>query len=426
MPRSLNARLRRLWLDVHLWVGAGLLAALVPLTLSGAILMWREPIDHALNPERYAVSGSGQVGIDVYAAAAQAGFGGRAQLSQIRLPQQAGDPVVAVGRMPGPPGAEGRSRMLNAWIDPPSARVLGTGEIAKGLTMTAHRLHESLLIPQTGRKVVGWLGWAMFASCATGLWLWWPRHGRFLAGLRWRRGASQLFNLHHALGFWICLPLAMYALTGVIIAFPETASRLAGAEIPVGRGEMRARFAATLLAAPATPLSTAVATAEAAHPGGRIRSVTWPQQGKRPAWRIEIAEAGSPVTVVVADDSGTVQPAGRGAAAGPTQRSPFLAWARGLHNGSDFGPAWRTTLGLAGLAPTVLGVTGVVMWLRRRARRRAVAAHAWRLWRSRRAWRGREAEPPSPFPLPLRCAGGEEEDERPPLLSPERSERGRG
>src|SRR6185312_13707354 len=152
-----------------------------------------------------------------YAAAAQGAFAGHASLTQLRLPQKPGDPVVAVGRLAGPAGASGRPRTLNAWIDPPTAKVLATTEIANTATMVVHRLHGQLLIPGVGRKVVGWLGWAMFVSSATGLWLWWPRHANVLKGLRWRRSPSTLFNLHHMVGFWVCLPLAALSITGVYI-----------------------------------------------------------------------------------------------------------------------------------------------------------------------------------------------------------------
>ena len=84
---------------------------------------------------------------------------------------------MAVGRLHGPTHSNGRPRTLNAWIDPPTARVLATAEVAKSFTMQMHVLHGTLMIPEVGRKVVGWLGWAMFVSSATGLWLWWPRHG---------------------------------------------------------------------------------------------------------------------------------------------------------------------------------------------------------------------------------------------------------
>ena len=51
------ARLRRFWLDVHLWIGVGLLIALVPLSVTGSILVWHDPLDRALHADRYAVSG---------------------------------------------------------------------------------------------------------------------------------------------------------------------------------------------------------------------------------------------------------------------------------------------------------------------------------------------------------------------------------
>jgi uncharacterized iron-regulated membrane protein len=290
MPRTpLAARLRLLWLDVHLWLGVGLMLVLIPIGLTGAALVWRSALDHAIYPERYAVSGpAAALPKARYGAAAEAAFAGRAALSEVRLPAKPGDPVVAVGRMPGPPGPTGRPRTLNAWIDPPTGRVLAVAEFSKGFTTTLHRLHGTLLIPGVGRKVVGWLGWALFASAATGLWLWWPRRG-FRIGLRWRRGASQLFNLHHMAGFWLCLPLAALSLTGVYIAFPQTARALFGV-------------------------------------------------------------------------------AGEGA------RGPLSALMRQVHDGADTPLLWRMVITLAGIAPTVLGLSGLVMWLGRRARRRAVMA----------------------------------------------------
>jgi uncharacterized iron-regulated membrane protein len=371
MSRSPLARLRRLWLDVHLWVGVGLMVVLIPIGLTGAALVWRSGLDHAFYPERYAVSGpDAALSPSAYAAAAQAAFAGRATLSQVRLPAAPGDPVVAVGRLAGPAGPGGRPRTLNAWIDPPSGRVLAVAEIARGATMTMHRLHGTLLIPGTGRKIVGWLGWALFVSAATGLWLWWPRTG-FLRGLRWRRGASQLFNLHHMVGFWLCAPLAVLSLTGVYISFPQTARALFGVAEAAPRaaapGRPDPRFAPPL-AAPHTSPEAAVAAALAAAPGARVTALNAPTAGDRPAWRIELA-GGRQVRV---DDATGKARLGHGGGEGG--RDPLSAWMRKVHDGGDTGVVWRTVITLAGVAPTVLGLSGLVMWLRRRARRRALAA----------------------------------------------------
>jgi len=380
MTHTPMARLRRLWLDVHLWIGVGLMVLLIPLSVTGSVLVWHDQLDRMLYAERYAVSGpDAALPVEAYAKAAEAAFAGRATLTQVRLPQERGDPVVAVGRMKAPAGPGGRPRTLNAWIDPPTARVLATGETAKGFTMIMHRAHGSLFIPEIGRKVVGWLGWAMFVSCATGLWLWWPRNGAVLKALRWRRGPSTLFNLHHMVGFWICLPLAVLSLTGVYISFPQTSRALFGIEQPTprpggGPGGPGGRFAPPL-EAPNLTLAQAVSAARAQVPDAAVVSVSTPTRGKEPAWRVQVKAPGAeePRTVQVVDATGRVK-AGRGGPGGGPEGGPdpLSRWMRKIHDGAGMGIVWQTIIFAGGIAPAVLGVTGVVMWLRRRARRIAM------------------------------------------------------
>lgn len=361
------------------------MVALVPLSVSGALLVWHDALDHSLYAARYAVSGStASQPASAYATAAQGAFGAQASLTQLRLPQKPGDPVVAVGRLAGPPGANGRPRTLNAWIDPPSGKVLATAEIANTATMVIHRLHGQLLIPNIGRKVVGWMGWAMFVSSATGLWLWWPRHANVLKGLRWRRGASQLFNLHHMVGFWVCLPLAALSITGVYISFPQTSHALVGAPPPGGGGPQRPgradpRFAPPL-AAPHLTIDQAVSTALAQAPGATLASLNLPQEGKTPAWRVEVQPPGAgPSRTIRVDDASGQAKAGRdgGQGAVPARGGeggpdPFSRWVRRLHDGTDMGLAWRLIITAAGVAPMILSLSGLVMWLRRRGRRLAL------------------------------------------------------
>jgi len=371
-PMTPLARLRRFWLDVHLWIGVGLLIALIPLSVTGSILVWHDQLDRTLHTQRYETTGrSVSRGIIDYAQAAQAAFGDRAQLTQIRLPQNAGDPVVAVGRIKGEPGPGGRPRTLNAWIDPPTARVLDTAEVARGFTMVMHRVHGSLLIPEVGRKVVGWLGWAMFVSCATGLWLWWPRHAGFLKGLRWRRGASTLFNLHHMVGFWVCAPLAVLSLTGVYISFPQTSRALFGLPQQPPRQQGPGRFAPPI-AEPKLTLAQAVAVAQAEAPGAALTEVNVPTRGEAPAWRVGLKAPGAerPQTLQVVDATGEVKiDQNAGPRRAPDTVSPLM---RRIHDGNEMGLAWQLIIFLGGLAPAVLGVTGVIMWLRRQARQKAL------------------------------------------------------
>ncbi|MBS0412332.1 MAG: PepSY domain-containing protein, partial [Proteobacteria bacterium] len=243
MAAMKTGRWRRLWLNVHLWIGVGLLLALAPLGLSGSALVWDGPLDRMLHPARVvAAADRAALGPTAYLATAQTAFGDRARANQLRWPARPGEPVVVSGRLSGAAGGGGPPRTLNAWVDPATGRVLDIGDPRASLIGTLHRLHGNLLLPGNGRAVVGWLGWAMAASCLTGLWLWWPR-GNWLAGLGWRRGPHAWSDLHHMAGFWICIPLFVLSITGVYIAFPKASHALVGAPPPAasgGAGEARA------------------------------------------------------------------------------------------------------------------------------------------------------------------------------------------
>ena len=51
-------RLRTLWLTVHRWLALALLVLLVPIAISGALLVWHDELDALIHPGRYAVTGA--------------------------------------------------------------------------------------------------------------------------------------------------------------------------------------------------------------------------------------------------------------------------------------------------------------------------------------------------------------------------------
>ena len=52
------------------------------------------------------------------------------------------------------------------------------------------------------------------------------------------------------------------------------------------------------------------------------------------------------------------------------------AWIRWIHEGSHSGPIWAVIVFLTGIFPTVFAVTGITMWLRKRADRKARSARS--------------------------------------------------
>jgi uncharacterized iron-regulated membrane protein len=365
---SKKAGLRSLWLNIHLWLGVGLFVVLIPLGLSGSILVWDQSIERSLNAHRFEVSDSKAVlSPSTYVAAAETAFAGRAVTTTVRFPDKAGVPVTVVGQLTGPPGPNGRPRQLTAWLDPKTAFVTDVEEVAKSGFSVLHRVHGSLLIPNVGRKIVGWLGWAMTISSITGVILWWPRNNAFVKGLRWTRTPSTWDNLHHMIGFWVCLPLAILSLTGVYISFPQTSRAVFGQ--PTTSAPQRPRTPPAPLTETGLTVDEAVATAKADIDGAELLSVTYPTAGRTPTWRVELQGVKPPAKVFQVSDADRTVKADRGRPTGRAGQDPVSRLMRQVHDGAGTGPVWQTIIVIAGIAPSILGITGVVMWLKSRKRK---------------------------------------------------------
>lgn len=343
-----RVRLRGLWFQLHKWIGLGFGVLLIALGLSGSVLVAHDWIAPARPRAVHAAPPPLPLAPSRYLEAAAATLPKGARPSQLSFPQAAGDPVRVRGFAPGRGPA-------SVSLDAATAAPLASGG-SGGFIMLMHRLHGSLLVPGVGRQIVGWLGVAMLISCLSGLWLWWPR-GAFRRGFRWRRTPAFDANLHHMLGFWIALPLAFLSLTGAWIAFPSAFGALVG-EAPPRRA---AGFGGGASHAPHLGIDEAVARLSAQ---GALRDISLPA-GKPAQWTATLADG---PRLALGDRSGVIAPAER------PQSGPILRFVRETHEGAaSTGPIWRLVVFLGGLAPAALGLTGIIMWLRTRTWRGAVA-----------------------------------------------------
>jgi uncharacterized iron-regulated membrane protein len=361
---------RKAWWQVHKWLGLALMILFVPLGLSGVVLAWDDAIDHALNPQRYAVHGPATLAPSAYAASALQALGPDGRISQIRLPRGDGPVVVMAVSAPRSPGGhgldhggkhqgKGRPDRATLWLDPQSARVLDRQGADSGLIRLAHNFHGNLLVPAFGRALVGLLGVAMFLMAVGGLWLWWPPVGSVRKGFRWRRGDRKLdTNLHHLAGFWIALPLAAQAFTGITMAWPQMMAVIGLAPPRTGPME-RAR----MVPAADTHLTVdqALADAQAVAPGTPA-TIAWPV-GDTGQWRVTIGKR----EMLVDDGTGAATPAP------PRGDGGFAMAMRHYHDGTTLGTPWRVLMILFGLSPTLLAITGLCMWWRGRRWRKRVA-----------------------------------------------------
>ncbi|HVF94461.1 MAG TPA: PepSY-associated TM helix domain-containing protein, partial [Sphingomonas sp.] len=345
---------------VHKWIGLILAIVIIPLSLSGAALVWDEALDRVVNPARFAVTGETLLAPDAYVAAARTVLKPGDRIAQLTLPGEGGPVIVAAapaGKAVARPGPPQRTMV---YLDPPTTRVLEVAASGGGLLRFLHVLHGSLQIPGVGRSIVGWIGVFMMVSSFTGLWLWWPMVGKWVRGLRWRRHRHTDTNLHYLMGFWIALPLFVLSLTGAWISFPAFFAAVAGGAPPRSPGPDRAALArAKPLPAPARPLAEVIAKAENAS-RGTLRSVAWPTTLSAD-WTVTFAGRDGPATAVkVADDTGT-------ALAAPARQPAGIArLMRRIHDGTGMGMLWQAIIFVGGILPAALAVTGAIMWWRAR------------------------------------------------------------
>jgi uncharacterized iron-regulated membrane protein len=364
MPSSVNARLRRLWLNIHLCIGIGLAVLLIPISLSGALLVWSDHVDALVNPGRYAVTVGQPQPPSVLLASATAALGPGFQPIAVRMPESAGWPASVTAREQRRGERTGaRPRLLTVYLDPASGRVLDTAEFRNSLVGFMHRFHENLTIPQySGRAVVGWVGVGMLLLSLSGIYLWWPRTAGFRRGLRWRRAPNTPSNLHHLFGFWIAIPLAIVSATGVYLGFPQQARGLLSSVAPLTPPQRA--FNAKLLAAPHIDVDRAKDIAQASVAGTQVAAIFLPTQSSQ-AWRIQLRVANSEAltTVLVDDHSGALSQVK------PQSGDTIAQWMRWVHEGSHSGIIWQILVFLCGVLPTVFAVTGTMIWLRRRKTR---------------------------------------------------------
>jgi uncharacterized iron-regulated membrane protein len=355
--------LKRLWRNIHLWLGIGLFILLVPVALSGAILVYHDDIGEYLSTPSGAVAPSKPTDLTLAIANARKAAGDGFTPMFIGFPEDDRVPLTVALRGPAAKGE--RPVRLTATIDRHDARVLNVVDFRRTFFGFMHVFHENLTIPDYGRSIVGWTGVAMLTLSLTGLYLWWPRRGQWSRAFAWRRSPATSSNLHYMTGFWICFPLTLISLTGVYLAWPQQGRELLSSVAPMTeqqRGGPRAPIMANTTRSPAEIFAVA-----SARPNSAVDSIAYPNP-QTGAWRVRLREAGKaePVTLLINDRSGDVS------VVQPLSGDRTASWIRWLHEGSHSGEIWRFVVFLSGIMPAVLGVTGILIWLRQRRQRALV------------------------------------------------------
>ncbi|MDE1917186.1 MAG: PepSY domain-containing protein [Sphingomonadales bacterium] len=393
---------RKVWVVVHRWAGLSIALFVAIAGLTGTALAWEDSIEAAIAPQ-------------LLRAPPCDAPRDAASLAQVVLGHHPGMRITYLPLTLTP----GRSlRVRVGWsdagqapdwdelfIDPCTGRELGHrrwGDITQGVSNLmpfVYRLHYSLALGSYGTLLMGLAALVWTFDCFVGFYLTFPlravRPAPQPSGwlsrwkpawtIRWGASSHKLtFDLHRAGGLWVWPILLVFALSSVAFNLPTVygpAARALGARddaaLLAGRVSETPRGAPKLGLEAAERRGQELARQEAqrAHvalaPGLRW---LWPVPGSRAyvygfTTRGTIAEEGG--SSRLAFDSDTGQLIGTQLADTAPPASRFTDWIEALHMARVFGPAWQLAVSAMGLAVTMLSITGVLLWAKKRRARRA-------------------------------------------------------
>lgn len=398
---------RHAWVLAHRYAGLAIAGFLLIAGLTGSLLAFYEEIDVALNPQLHRIEERpGQTPLDplVLRERVERSLPGGAHLDYQPLHREPGRSAHLYGwRLVGPDGATQQLRFYEFFADPYTARVLGERERGAWVFDRAHfmplvyQLHYALTIPYPwGMWLFGVISFVWLIDSFVGFYLTLPRRGGGWRGwkpawlVKWSGSAYRInFDLHRAFGLWLWAMLIVYAVSSVSLNLREELYMPVLKKLvpTVDHHDVLPELGATPLMQAnmsweqARERARALMAAHAEREGFTIeREGALMLARDHGAWyyavrsSLDFDEDGAATAVYFSAQDGegrelvfehpTIQPG-----------NTITSWLAALHTGKVFGLPYRVFVFVIGLVVTLLSVTGVVIWWRKRRARRHAHEH---------------------------------------------------
>lgn len=171
-------------------------------------------------------------------------------------------------------------------VNPYTGTIIGHRNLKTDFMSVVLDVHLNLMLGKVGKEVVRWNVLIFFIMCISGLVLWWPKQKRFFKRaitIKWRTSNWKRLNwdLHSVLGFYALFVLLVISLTGIFWVF-DTAKNLVSAATgsPVWQAP-KAKSVPSILKKE-NPLDSAYSYLKMANPGGRQVFITVPEDSVEP------------------------------------------------------------------------------------------------------------------------------------------------
>jgi len=408
---------RKILVVLHRYAGLALAVFMVIVGLTGSLLAFTTQIERVIAPQLFASSHSGPP-LDAATLIERAqNVDARLDIVGVELKDEGRAQLAFVPRVDPATGRRFALDFTQIFVDPSTGAELARrryGDLSQGLVNAMpfiRLLHGDLLARGTGTRVLGWIAVLWTLDCFVALYLTLPRwHTSTSSGggpgwltrwkaswlVQWRRSAFRLnFDLHRAGGLWVWLLLLMFAWSSVYLNLHWVYAPITGAVLDYpannNHGGVRPRLAQPLRV-PGVNWHQAQerATVELTKAGlslTRVESLSYSAALGIYTYRVatnkDFQTTGGRTYVLVDGNAGSLVelrlPSGQHS--GLT----FTNWIYALHMANVFGLPYRIVVFLVGLVMTVLSVTGVYLWWKKRGFRVRIGMHA--------VWSRRDGQP---------------------------------
>lgn len=379
----------------HFYAGLFCIPFVFVLAISGGVYLFKPQVEAALDQPYNQLSFSGKPQTALAQVNAALAAVPNSTLNAYILPETQHSAVrVLLGRQ-ALAGQEFVKDLTRVYVHPQTLQILKTEQEDDKLMQVMHELHGNLLIGNWGSYLVELAASWAIVMLITGLYLWWPRHNKGLAGILYPRLVKISLNkpkrllwrdLHAVTGFWIAFFTLLLLLSGLPWAkswgslLKEVrqigSDKTLQQDWAVGRSpdKMAAENehahhnhqhqAEMLTKLDYTAIDRLVATVQPLNLAAPV--IIYPPSKKSPDWTAKSKAQNRPLRVDLVLDASTGAIKSRKNFADRPLLDRIIGYGIAIHEGQLFG--WfNQLLGLlTALGLVLLSVSGAVLWWRRR------------------------------------------------------------
>ncbi len=360
--------LKRICATVHLYGGLWFGILIILLSLTGSILVFEHEIDRFLNP--------GLI---------EAPEGGRRAVAMDRLAERIKenypDKTVRFINLP-------RTDRQNAefwlgktpphtyvYVNPHTGKIAGSRKGRGDFIKLVFDLHQNLLGGYTGSIIVGISGIILLLIALSGIVLWWPKiqNLKRSISIAFGRKLKRInYDLHRAVGFWTALFLILTAGTGTALVFYAPMESFLQNVLNERQPSAAEVVSGLKTTPPDQRLEGAVEKATSLFPQSKPTYLYLPQSDRdvitvrlrqpsewHPNGRTFVYLDQYRLTVLHSEDALSAPASAR-----------LMNLMYPLHIGSFGGLPVKWGYFILGLAPTLLSITGVIIWYLRKKNKR--------------------------------------------------------